>query len=186
MWVSQTYLGNINEKSDVYIYYFWENYAQQPEIDDSVLDSLSELGYSFRDRVSVFVPRPSHLGLIREEMRNKFERFWRTFSGKTPGLFFITKPLSSFDPTLDNWLFLPITNELVADKPRLRVFFEELHKKCDTVILHNFNENNSELSIPTSRKLLKALYDSLQLKVSVLGVGIDLKPIISHLRRHTR
>jgi hypothetical protein len=29
MWVSQTYLGNIGGGADVYIYYFWEDYASR-------------------------------------------------------------------------------------------------------------------------------------------------------------
>lgn len=124
MWVSQTYLGNIGQEADVYIYYFWEDYAEQSKVDDSVLKHLAELGYSFREKVSVFVPQSGYFGLIREEMRTKFDKFWRTFSGKTPGLFFITKPLSDFDPVSGDWLFLPIPSRLVADNALLTNFFE--------------------------------------------------------------
>jgi hypothetical protein len=155
-------------------------------VDDSVLQNLAELGYSFRDRVSVFVPQSSYLGLIREEMIQKFEEFWRTFSGKTPGVFLVTKPLSDFDPISDEWLFLPLPSQLVADKSRLSDFFRDLHGKCEEIISFNQGKAASPPMKPASGGLLKALYDSLQMKPSIAGFGVDLKPLISQLQRRVR
>jgi hypothetical protein len=186
MWISQTYLGSVGKDADVYIYYFWEDYAPQPGVNESVLRNLSDLGYSFREKVSVFVPQPGYLGLIREEMRAKFEIFWREFSGKTPGLFFITQPLDLFDPTRDEWLFLPMQEKLISNESDLLLFFQELHRKCEEVIEYNYQKTRPEPWKLGSSGLLKALYDSLQLKFSVAGFGVDLKPLISHLQRRIR
>lgn len=185
MWVSQTYLGDVGTKAKLYVYYFFEDYARQDDIKADVKDRLGQLGYSFGGDVSVFVPQSEYIGLIRREMRTRFQKFWWKLQGMTPGLLIITKPLSSFDPSKDESVYLSLGNELVKDDAELTSFFQELHAGCEDIIGRHLAD------LPCDRQaepggLLAALYASLQLKIPLGLLTIDLKPLILHFRNYGR
>jgi hypothetical protein len=57
-------------------------------------------------------------------MRDKFDDFWRTFAGKTPGIFLCRKSLRDFAPQRDDdWLFLSINDEILNDEKKAIKFF---------------------------------------------------------------
>ena len=179
MWISQTYLGTPDPNSRVFLYYFWEDYAEQKEIPPQVLNGLSELGYDFRDQVSAYAPMNNYLGMIREEMRDKFDYFWRTFAGRTPGIFLTRTPLRDFDPQSDEWLFFDITDEILGDQKAAVSFFSSIHETCREIIKFQYSESEAE----HERSFLETLYDSAQLRLTFMGAGIDFKPLLSRLSK---
>lgn len=183
MWVSQTYVGSIDLPSDIFIYYFWEDYAGQLDIPPELHNRLAELGYRFGDSVSVFVPMKSYLGHISQEMEKKFRKFWWEFQHKTPGLFICYKPLSKFDPNEDEYLYLPLPENFGRDPAQAESFLRDLYEKCRLVV------GQGRPQTPPSKAdsgILKVLYDGIQLKPSFMGFGLDLKPILSNLARRRR
>jgi hypothetical protein len=182
MWISQTYLGSPDPNSKVFLYYFWEDYARQKSVPPQVLEGLSDLGYDFRDKVSAYAPMESYLGMIREEMRDKFDRFWRTFAGKTPGIFLCRKSLRDFNPETDEWLFFEISDEILRDKKAAVAFFAKIHETCREIINHHYEAD----AAGREKGLLETLYDSAQLKVTFMGAGIDFKPMLDRFARRRR
>lgn len=181
MWVSQTYLGRVGEEAKVYLYYFWEDYSRQKKVPSRVLNRLAELGYSFREDVSAFVPMDEWRGLIQAEMEDKFREFWWTFKEQTPGVFLCQKPLSDFDPEDDEWLFFPITAQVVRSYTAATEFFTELHRVCQEIVE---NEPPTE-EAHARRSFWSDLYESSQLKLTFMGAGIDFKPLISRYAKRT-
>ncbi|WP_140848643.1 hypothetical protein [Sphingomonas glacialis] len=185
MWVSQTYLGKLAPESDVYLYYFFEDYARQSAVPERVLKLLADLGYNFRDSVSAFTPMDDYRGHINRELENKFMDFWGGFNGKTPGIFLSRVPLHKFDPESGEWIYFPITNDIVSDDVKAQKFFRELHRVCKEIIDHRYE---TEGRLKKQSSVFQALYDSAQLKLTFMGAGIDIKPIISRFvewrRRH--
>jgi hypothetical protein len=173
LWISQTYLGEFSAPSKLFIYYFWEDYAKQKNVPAAVQSRLAELGYSFKNEVSVFVPMREYLGHVREEMERKFQKFWWTFKEKTPGLFLCRKSLKDFDPDIDEWFFVPIPNETAGDPEALTAIFKDLHTQCLTLIDKKSNR--------TTGRFFDALYSSAQLKITFMGAGIDFKPLVSYM-----
>lgn len=182
MWISQTYLGSPDPNSRVFLYYFWEDYARQKAIAPQVLQGLSDLGYDFRDQVSAYAPMEGYLGLIRKEMREKFDQFWRTFEGKTPGLFLCRKSLRDFNPQTDEWIFFEIDDVILKDDRAAVIFFSKVHNACQDIIKYQYEENVGEIE----KGLLQTLYESAQLKVTFMGAGIDFKPMIDRFVRRRR
>jgi hypothetical protein len=173
MWITQTYLSNLNSHSNIFLYYLWEDYAQQKDIPEEVREGLGELGYYFRDQVAAYVPMRGYLGLIKAEMEEKFRKFWPTFSGKTPGVLLTTKPLNEFDPVSGDWLFFPL-GEAIKNPEALKFFFQNLQVKCQEVLSrHSRPEKVSEGS------MLREMFDSIQWKITFMGFGYDFKPLIS-------
>jgi hypothetical protein len=177
MWISQTYLGTVSPESNVYLYYFFEDYARQPDVPAPILRMLGDLGYSFGDRVSAFAPMNDYRGHIKQEMEERFREFWWTFREKTPGIFLCRKPLNNFNPSTDEWLYFPITKETINDDRAAREFFQKLHRICVEIIEHRYPpDHNSKRS-----SILEAIYDAAQLKLTFMGAGVDLKPLISRV-----
>ncbi len=178
MWVSQTYLGDVSPRSNVYLYYFFEDYARQEDVPSTIRRMLGDLGYSFDDRVSAFLPMNEYRGHIRKEMMGRFQKFWPTFQQKTPGIFLCRKPLSEFDPTKDEWLYFPITQATITDDEAAREFFDNLHRLCSEIIEHRYEDPKAQQS-----SFFKALYEAAQLKFTFFGAGVDLKPLVSHFKQ---
>jgi hypothetical protein len=173
MWITQTYLGNFDTSSDVYLYYFWEDYLGQADVAPSIQTRLAELGFAFKERVSAFSPMPDYRKHIRQEMEEQFRDFWWTFKDRTPGIFLSTKPLRQFDPSSDEWMFFQIPPALTHDEKAATQFFRSLHEKCREII---DRPTKSE-----RRSVLQDLYAATQLKLTFMGLGIDFKPLIARV-----
>ena len=150
----------------------------------SVLKLLAELGDNFRDSVSAFTPMDDYSGLINHELGNKFRDFWRAFSGKTSSIFQCRLPLQRFDPKKDDWIFFPITDEIITDDAKARQFFRELHRVYSEIIAHRYGQAPDPRG--TNMSVFQTLYDSVQLKLPFMGAGIDIKPILSRVAQWRR
>jgi hypothetical protein len=98
MWVTQTYLGEVEPNAQLYVYYVFEDYnREQKEFTSRVQRELEELGETYGHAVSLLFPNERYTARIGAETRS-IQDFWWTLQGKLPGLLISSKPLSKFDP----------------------------------------------------------------------------------------
>ena len=173
MWLSQTYLGCPDPDARAFVYYLWEEYKGQQDVPPEIVERLAGLGRAFGEKVSVFAPIPNAQHEIRSELRtHEYDFFWSRIGPNTPGLLLTDKPLARATQSHgDEYVFFPLpkggTAESVAN------VFVSLHRACQ--------EATGEKQIGAS--LLRTILDAVLLKPSFMGIGIDLKAIVTNLLR---
>ena len=176
MWVSQTYLGCPDPDAKLFVYYLWEEYKGQRNVPKSTLERLVSAGRAFGADVSLFAPISGAQHEIRSELRSQGnEFFWGEIGPNTPGLLLTEKPLAKFEPKADDYVFFKLPNNGSANEEMIEGVFNSLGGECEKRLKKIDDEKESGL--------LDTIYDSAQLKLTFMGLGIDFKPIISRLRR---
>ena len=172
MWLSQTYLGCPDPDARAFVYYLWEEYKDQQDVPPEIVKRLAGLGRAFGEKVSVFAPIPNAQHEIRSELRaQEYDFFWHRIGASTPGLLLTEKPLGKLDPHGDEYVFFPLpegaTGELVAD------VFLSLHQACYDAT----RGKEKEASV------LRTIVDAVVVRPTIMGVGIDLKEMVTNLIR---
>ena len=112
MWISQTYLGSIEENAKVVVYYLFESYSDfQSEFTKALMSHLSTLGKRVGEEASIFVPNPDSLEPIENEIRgiaNNNEDFVKILNQKTPGLLFLDRRLIDFKSKVHPWVYVSL------------------------------------------------------------------------------
>lgn len=170
MWVTQTYLGEVEPNATVFVYYLFEDYnSEQTEFTDSVQRELEKLGTLFESKVSLLVPNPRYAARIETEVRG-IQELWWSLQGKLPGIFISTSPLSAFDVTKGDYHFFS---------------FDETTPKCAAETIQNVRrlvdeqlswefKNATPKEVPS---FWARLYDAIEAKPGVYGFSIDLKKL---------
>lgn len=115
MWVTQSYLGNVEPDADVFVYYLYESYVdEQKKFTDRLQRELENLGDVFGGRVSLQMPNPRYAGRIEAEVRENRE-LWEAVHSKLPGLLISTVPLSKIEGYDDTCYFVPFNTTLTLD-----------------------------------------------------------------------
>lgn len=112
MWVTQTYLGTVEPDADLFVYYFFGDYAEKKErFTQRVQRELERLGEVFGDQVSLLMPNPQYAGLMEAEVREN-RPLWESLHGNLPALFVSRKPLAKIEPSDDSSFYIPFeTND---------------------------------------------------------------------------
>ncbi|MBU9188146.1 hypothetical protein [Burkholderia gladioli] len=173
MWVTQTYLGKPDPKAELFVYYVYEEYSPpQAQFTKAVNEHLGNLGQTYREKVSLFVPDPKSRSLIAGEMR-EIRPLWDAMHGKLPGILIARRPLSEFDPEEEFYL---IPFKAVTPRDAAEVV-DQVHRT-----LHDQLSNNRLMQRKQSTKVPNAwwerFYDALELKPGYCGVRIDLKKLL--------
>lgn len=172
MWISQSYLGEVEPKADFFVYYFFEDYnPDQKRITHDVLPALEDLGQLFGSRVSLLMPNPRYAITIESELRDKFQDLWWVFQGKLPGLFVSSSPLPLLDPRSDQGHFFTFVGKNPKDViAHVRELAEEHLKKRDI----------SKQSTKKARKIsiYHQFIDALEAKPGFAGFRVDLKKLL--------
>ena len=176
MWVSQTYLGCPDPKAKLFVYYLWEEYKRQKDVPKAIVDRLVSAGRAFGSDVSLFAPISGTQHEIRSELRSQgYDFFWREIGPNTPGLLLTEKPLAKFEPHHDDYVFFKLPNKVSGNEEMIEGVFNSLHEACEKRLEMTDGEKQPGL--------LDTIYDSAQLKVTFMGMGIDFKPILSRFGR---
>jgi hypothetical protein len=174
VWVSQSYLSNFGSNAAGCVYYLFEDYLPgQADFEREVFRSLDEIGFGYGDDVHIFVPNERYRQKIAIEFPSKFHDVWEQISGKTPGLFISTKPAIDLEPNRDPWLYLSLLPAFEGKAKLIDALreFRETLAKFET-------DFHGEVDNDRGRSLLKKICDSLVLRPTFFGVGIDVKTLI--------
>jgi hypothetical protein len=111
MWVTQTYLGNVEPDAQLFVYYLFEDYvSSQLDFTREVQRHLEDLGEAFGRSVSLLVPNPRYAVRIESEVRG-IQDFWWTLKGKLPVLLISTKPLTQFNPKQGDFYLISFASQ---------------------------------------------------------------------------
>ena len=169
MWVTQTYLGSVEEDAGVFIYYLYEDYNQpQVAFTSAVQRALEEMGDTYQDTVSLQMPNPRYAGKIEAEVRKNVE-LWGEVSGKLPGLLVATAPFTRLTWPHHDCYYVPFIGR---DQ---RAVAEAI---TSARLLTNANlQVKSRGGEPSG--FGARLKDSLELKPGIYGIHLDLKRLFA-------
>jgi hypothetical protein len=170
MWVTQTYLGNVEPDAKLFVYYFFEDYnSDQKKFTQRVQRELENLGDVYGDQVSLLMPNPRYANKIESEMR-KFDWNWFSLQGKLPGLFLSPKPISKLERNDKECFYLPFDNK---DAKSVAEVIRRIRGIADNTL--NWDFANQYQSKPYS--LGRRFADALELKPGIWGFKIDLRKL---------
>lgn len=166
MWLTQSYLGNVEPDASVFVYYFFENYNKEHEqFTSRVQHELENLGDTYRDRVSLVMPNPRYAHGIESEIRQSGD-FYELFKDKLPGLFISGKPLKKINKATDDCVYVSfdgMTAEEVAG------VISKVRSLVDSKLLSAKSVGKKTFG--------SKIYDALELKPGIFGFRIDLKKL---------
>lgn len=170
MWVTQTYLCNVEPDAKVFVYYLFEDYnREQKEFTEKVQESLGDMGVLYESNVSLFMPNPKYAARIESEIRG-IEGLWWSLQGKLPGIFVSTTPLSEFDEQRGDYYFASF-NE--TEPTTAASVIRDTKKLVDEQLAYEFKSIK-----PLQEKgLLRRIYEAIEAKPGVFGFTIDLKKL---------
>ena len=175
MELKQTYVGSPDPEAQLYVYYIWEDYKKQKDVPKAVMDRLASAGRRFRKDVLLVGPVPGDRGVIRSEITEKMGSALSWEIGQsTPGLLLAGKPLKEFNPQEHEWAFFSLAGRESANEDVVEAVFVALCKECERRL--------EQTDGSSDRGIVRAIFDSIELKPNFLGIGIDLK-VVSRIFR---
>lgn len=168
MWVTQTYLGDVEPNAKAFVYYLYEEYNDQGEFTAEVQRKLEDLGQAYGNDISLLMPNPRYAAPIECEARDKLQALWWALAGKLPGLLFVSQPLSKFDGETGQYFYIPFDS---LDVEGVANAINELRGHANEFL---------QRPMPSPSKLSawsKRIYEALELKPNFVGFGIDLKKL---------
>ena len=172
MWISQTYLGSIEEDAKVVVYYFFESYSDfQSAFTKALMNHLSTMGKRVGKQAAVFVPNEDSLEPIKNEIRgiaNNNEEFVRILNQKLPGLLFIDKRLLYFNSHSDPWVYVSLRPFVDGHtKERMSDFFSRIER----VLLESGDVLNSIQNAGRWESLYKGFKARILFEPNFYGIG---------------
>ena len=170
MWITQTYLGEVEPAADVFVYYFFEDYdSTQIKLTKRIQSELEGLGELFGSKVSLFMPNSRYAIRIESELREKFQSLWWDFQGKLPGLFVCTAPLQKLDLTSGEGHFFSLAGATPAQVSRLAARIRQI---SDERLMWKHDEASTKAP---KKSTFRRFVDALEVKPGIVGIRIDLK-----------
>jgi len=167
MWVTQTYLSNIEANASFFIYYFFENYSpDQKEFTQHVQRELGKIGEIYGEQISLFMPNEDYVGKIEAEIRENRE-LWESLHGKLPGLFLSPKPLSTIQGNdYSDCSYIPFETTNPTDAATI---ITKVRGQTATQLISKQKNNES---------FVKRFADAIEIKPSIFGLKIDLRKFL--------
>ncbi len=171
MWITQTYLGEVEPNADVFVYYFFEDYVQsQRKLTQRIQSELEDLGALFGSRVSLLMPNPRYAVQIESELRDKFQSLWWDMAGKLPGLFVCTAPLPKLDPRSDQGHLFSLADAGVTQVSEL---VQRIRNICD----EHIRSKAKDASVGSAKRwTFRRFVDAV--KPGIAGIRIDLRKLM--------
>ena len=177
MLITSTYLGKPDPKANAYVYLFWEDYSSDSDAPRRLVEYMRRAGNLFGEEASFFVAHQGDQEKISEEVnRGHLKGFRDEISKYAPCLLLTGKSLEKFSPAKDAHMFLSVPHRFARDK-EYQDFFSELHRLVA-------DKKNSRRDRPTA--FLENLWNALSLSPNVMGLGIDLKKLVSGRDRSSK
>lgn len=168
MWITQSYLAPV--EPEVYIYYLFEDYnPNQSEFTKAVQNAMEKMGEQYNNDVSLLMPNPNYANKIEGEVR-QIEPLWEHIYGTLPALLISTQPMAEINEDTQHCIYIPFE----GSSPESVV---ETIKQARILTKQTLSESlKNRQNIKHSWR--KRLGESLQLKPSFFGIGIDLKKVL--------
>lgn len=168
MWVTQTYLGNVEADAKVFVYYFYLDYIEsQRTFTNNLQKELEKLGDVFGGTVSLLMPNPRYSGQIEAEVR-EIHPLWEALYNKLPGLFLSTKPLSEVRG-YDEWcFFVPFEDQ---SKSGVLDAVRKVRRLADEAITWNY-QGNAKVPEPSFKG---RFLDAIEIKLGIAGFKLDVR-----------
>lgn len=168
MWVTQTYLGNVEPEAHLFIYYLFEDYnSQQSEFTKAVQRQLEVLGEVYGDQVSLLMPNPRYAGGIEAEVR-EFPKLWMAVRELLPGLLVSPVPFTELLTHPQKCTFIPFRRE---DAQTVAKVIQRVRGRADAAIA---GRQESEAAKPS---FFSRFLDAIEVKPGIWGIRLDLKKL---------
>lgn len=169
MWVTQTYLGNVEQDAKLFVYYFFEDYNnEQKEFTNQIEQELGKLGEAYGDKVSLLMPNPSYAGRIEAEMRGYNDWIWSSLAGDLPGLFISPKPIKALEESDEGCMYIPFVGK---DSKAVA----EVIRKVRQIANNNLHWEFSNPYAKNSDSLVSRFIDALEIKPSIGPFKFDVR-----------
>lgn len=168
MWVTQTYLGDVERNAKLFVYYLYEDYQRdQLELTTAIQGELERLGEVYGDKVSLLMPNENYVGRIEAEVR-EFRRLWMAVRDLLPGLLLSPVPLVQLQVSLEGCNFIPLKN----GTPRhLAHVVRSIRGLADAAI----EPDTAEVEKPS---WLQRVFDAVEIKPGIWGIKLDLRRLV--------
>jgi hypothetical protein len=168
MWVTQTYLGNVEADAKVFVYYFYLDYVDsQKNFTTNLQKELEKLGDIFGGTVSLLMPSPRYAGQIEAEVR-EIRPLWEAIHNRLPGLFLSTKPLSQVRGYEEWCFFVPFDEQ---SKAGVLDAVQKIRRLADEAITWNYQEN-ARAPEPT---FMDRFLSAIEIKPGIAGFKVDVR-----------
>jgi hypothetical protein len=173
MWTAQTYLGAHVATAKYFIYLLSEDYIQeQRDFQDSVIQSLRQLGMRTGHESAIFAPDDCARDCIKKELLDLFrDNLMQKILGKTPGLLFTDKNLKDLNPADDRWVYLSLQPYVDG---RSREQLNDLFMRMEGIIKTS-SDLLKEIDGPKWRSIWDFIIDKVMLEPNFSGIGFDFK-----------
>lgn len=169
MWISQTYLGDVERDAHYFVYYLYEDYnPEQKAITKRIQKELENLGECYGDKVSLMMPNPRFANRIESEAR-EFPELWMSIKEHLPGLLLSPVPLIKLRKSHQQCKYLSLQN---ASGKHLTRLVMEVREHADLAIASSRSSK--------ANPLLKRIVDAIEVKPGIVGISIDLKKLLEH------
>lgn len=170
MWITQSYLATVEPDAKVFIYYLFEDYnPEQTQFTQDVQREMEKMGEIHNNNVSLLMPNPNYANKIEGEVR-QIRPLWEHINGTLPALLISTTPMAKIDENTKHCVYIPFkdaTPEAVVET------IQQARTLTEETLLKSFEISNQNIK----RSWKQRLGESIQLKPSLFGIGIDLKEI---------
>lgn len=171
MWISQSYLGEVELGAKCFIYYLYEDYVEEQKyFTDIIQKELERLGKIYDNKVSLFMPNKHYADDIESEVR-EYQQIWGEVYGKLPGLLILDKPLINVDRMDDRFYFLSFQKYMALSR-RSGIMEKRIHQ--DIILLKEVVEDKISVNRKKDKNLLKDIMDAIEIKPGIFGIKIDL------------
>jgi hypothetical protein len=172
MWITQTYLGNVEPNANLFAYYFFLDYdSEQKRFTEHLQRELEKLGDIYGDQVSLLMPNKRYAGRIEAEVR-EYRKLWEAVYDELPGVFLSKKPLVQLSPEDNEFVFISFKDQ---DAKQVAATIREIRGIADDTLAHNFSDKQS----PPKPSFVRRLADSIEVKPGIWGIQIDLRKFLS-------
>ena len=169
MWVTQTYLGDVERDAKFYVYFLYEDYVpDQANLTQAIQHELENLGEVYGDSVSLMMPNPRFAGRIEAEVRD-FPKLWMAVKPYLPGLLMSPVPLTELQSSISGCNFIPLKN---GSAKHLASVVQSVRNLADDAIA-----THAGASDEPKPKFLERVSDAIEVKPGIWGVKIDLRKV---------
>lgn len=166
MWVTQTYLGDVERDAKLFVYYCYENYnTEQRELTEAIQEHLETIGEVYGDKVSLMIPNTRYAGRIEAEVR-ELRNLWTAIREYLPGLLLTPAPLMKLRDEHSGCQFVPLKGK---NPKHLANVIRSVRDIADEAIA----TDTPKIEAPDSFR--KRFFDSVEVQPGIWGVKIDLK-----------
>jgi hypothetical protein len=167
MWVSQSYLADVQGEASCFVYYLFEDYNDaQMRYSAEIENALESFGNQYGTEAQLFLPREKSADHITAQLRSVFNDFSHRFSGKLPGLLTIDRQLKDFDPRQHDSIYTSLAG-VAPDAVQARM--DELGQAINETIARKNSEGGQYAQTVLS------VWDRLHIQPEIFGISILLK-----------